>query len=183
MINRTITAVFKGIAICAILMIFISLITTTATFFLTYNKINSTCKLMQSELSRNNCLLDVSMRGDTGFIEQLNKICETTNVASTSDGNTSQLMTLDSIVVIGANNKCYTYVEGGNTVAHLGIDETSDDEPIGKYGDIKQIQVTFKTNFVGVWFSGTQGVNVSRQNLGTSDLTLTYYAPCLRYIK
>lgn len=181
MINRTITAVFKGIAICAILMIFISLITTTATFFLTYNKINSTCKLMQSELSRNNCLLDVSMRGDTGFIEQLNKICETTNVASTSDDNTSQLMALDSIVVIDADNKNYSYVEGGTIAKDLG--QTSDDEPIGKYGDIKQIQVTFKTNFVGVWFSGTQGVNVSRQNLGTSDLTLTYYAPCLRYIK
>ena len=181
MINRTITAVFKGIAICAILMIFISLITTTATFFLTYNKINSTCKLMQSELSRNNCLLDVSMGGKNGFIEQLNKICETTNVASTSDGNTSQLMALDSIVVIDADNKNYFYVEGGTIVQDLG--QTSDDEPIGKYGDIKQIQVTFKTNFVGVWFSGTQGVNVSRQNLGTSDLTLTYYAPCLRYIK
>ena len=136
---------------------------------------------MQSELSRNNCLLDVSMGGNNGFIEQLNKICETTNVASTSDGTTSQLMALDSIVVIDADNKNYFYVEGGTIAKDLG--QTSDDEPIGKYGDIKQIQVTFKTNFVGVWFSGTQGVNVSRQNLGTNDLTLTYYAPCLRYIK
>ena len=174
--NKTIIAVFKCLAICAILMVFISLATNIFVVFTTYSKLDSVCKIMQSEISRNNCLLDVSMYGDNGFIKQLDNICSQTK----GSNGTDQMFTLKEIAVVDGD-KPYYYVQDGNLDTKDGT-SPADDETAGKYGTVKVLKVTFTTNITGVMLTGN-GANVQQQNIGNGDFTLEYYAPCLRYIK
>lgn len=186
MINRVLVTLFKTVAFVVIGLSLVSLFATTFLFFTAYSKIDSVCTLMQGELSRNNCLLDVSMTSENGFIPQLLDICDqTANIGVVNDPNAQNgvlpLFELESIKVYevadGGVEQCVaTYYE--NDIPNSNVDETA-----GEYGTMKRIDVTFQTNFVGRLVGSVNNRMGLAEAISTQTQTYSYYAPCLRYIK
>lgn len=192
--NKLIITIFKTIAIFIIASMFISLGVTTLTVFSTYSKMENVAYMMQSELSRNNRLLgsETGVASIDNYAKQLYDICATTgtNVSDAGSSTNRQVVELVSIRIIEQDdNKFVTYkynttsskcdAETAGTGYILGADRS---DAVGQYGDIKKIEIKYKTNFITVVRRGT---DLSKEQLDTNgtEHTLTVYAPCLRYIK
>lgn len=175
-VKNTIWFVGKIIICLALSALLITMAATVFIVFTSYSRIRAVGENMQMELTKNNTLYTASYAINNGTADELVGFsAQLQRIAEQSDGTYE----FKGISIINEDGSVNTLLE---IIDPETGEFTYEKDLVGAYGDFRTIQLNFVQN-TSVMFPQNAAVNTWVEEVFTQDVSFSFVAPCLRYLK